>query len=99
MGGMGTGTTTVRPGALSGDDLMRRMARARLYGFVDTAYLEGRSAERVAQELCEGGVDMLQLRAKGLAAAEVARLARGILPVTTAAGVPLVINDHLEVAM
>jgi thiamine-phosphate pyrophosphorylase len=70
-----------------------------LYGFVDTAYLAGRRVDAVAGQLCEGGVDVLQLRAKGLPPAEVRRLAESILPVTQRAGVPLVINDHLSVAL
>jgi thiamine-phosphate pyrophosphorylase len=41
---------------------------------------------------------VLQLRAKKLAAGEIERLARLMLPVTRDHGVPLVINDHLEVA-
>lgn len=82
-----------------GHDLSRRLAAARLYGFVDTAWLQGRSPVALARALCEGGVDLLQLRAKEQAPAEVAALARQILPVTTQAGVPLVINDHLEVAL
>ena len=77
---------------------MKPLAACRLYTFVDTAYLRGRAPERVAQELCDGGSDIIQLRAKDSPAAEVRRLAEKILPVTRAAGVPLVINDHLAVA-
>jgi thiamine-phosphate pyrophosphorylase len=70
----------------------------RLYAFVDTAYLHGREPEAVARQLCEGGADIIQFRAKGWPRDRVAATARKILPITRAAGVPLVINDHFDVA-
>lgn len=77
---------------------MKPLADCRLYTFVDTAYLRGRSPEAVARQLCEGGADLIQLRAKNSPLAELCRLGRAILPLTQAAGVYLVINDHLSVA-
>jgi thiamine-phosphate pyrophosphorylase len=77
---------------------MKPLADCRLYAFVDTAYLHGRAPDEVARQLCAGGADIIQLRAKNLPVDEVRRLAQAILPVTRAAGVPLVINDHLSVA-
>jgi thiamine-phosphate pyrophosphorylase len=77
---------------------MKPLADCRLYTFVDTAFLRGRAPAAVAQQLCDGGSDIIQLRAKGLPASEVAALASDILPVTRRAGVWLVINDHLAVA-
>jgi len=65
---------------------------------VDTAYLHGRAPEAVAQRLCEGGADLIQLRAKTSPAADIRRMAERILPVTRQAGVYLVINDHLDIA-
>ena len=77
---------------------MRPLEDCRLYTFVDTAYLRGRAPEEVARALCDGGADLVQLRAKGLPVADVRALALRLLPVTSAAGVWLVINDHPEVA-
>jgi thiamine-phosphate pyrophosphorylase len=77
---------------------MKPLADCRLYTFVDTAYLHGRAPELVAQQLCDGGSDIIQLRAKNSPPDEVRQLAEKVLPVTRAAGVPLVINDHLEIA-
>ncbi|MFM2083046.1 MAG: thiamine phosphate synthase [Verrucomicrobiota bacterium] len=77
---------------------MKPLADCRLYTFVDTAYLRGRAPELVAQQLCDGGSDIIQLRAKNSPPDEVRRLAEKVLPITRAAGVPLVINDHLEIA-
>jgi thiamine-phosphate pyrophosphorylase len=71
---------------------------ARLYAFVDTAYLHGRKPAEVAKELCDGGADVLQLRAKNSNLGEIRQMAKEVFPVTHAAGVSLVINDHLSVA-
>ncbi len=65
---------------------------------MDTAWLHGREPGVVAQQLCDGGSDLIQLRAKHSSRDEVRRLAEKILPVTRKAGVGLVINDHLDVA-
>jgi thiamine-phosphate pyrophosphorylase len=77
---------------------MKPLTDCRLYTFVDTAYLHGRAPELVAQQLCDGGSDLIQLRAKNSTPDEIRRMARAILPVTRRAGVGLVINDHLEIA-
>ncbi|HTJ00183.1 MAG TPA: thiamine phosphate synthase [Dongiaceae bacterium] len=77
---------------------MKPLADCRLYAFVDTAYLGDRAPEVVARQLCDGGADLIQLRAKNLQAEAVLRLAEKIRPVTQAAQVGLVINDHLEIA-
>ena len=77
---------------------MKPLADCKLYTFVDTAYLHGRAPELVAQQLCDGGSDLIQLRAKNSSPDDIRRLAEKILPVTRRANVGLVINDHLEVA-
>ncbi len=77
---------------------MKPLADCRLYTFVDTAYLHGRTPGLIARQLCEGGSDLIQLRAKNAPVAEVRRLAEAILPVTRSAQVRLVINDHWELA-
>lgn len=77
---------------------MKPIADCRLYTFVDTAYLHGRNPAEVARQLCLGGSDIIQLRAKASYGDDVARLAEQILPVTRAAGVWLVINDFCDVA-
>lgn len=77
---------------------MKPIEHVRLYAFIDEAYLHGRAPEGVARELCAGGADLIQLRAKKARPEQIRQMAEAILPVTRAAGVPLVINDHLEVA-
>jgi len=77
---------------------MKPLLECRLYAFVDTAYLRGRAPGDVAERLCDGGADLIQLRAKQSPLEEVRRLAEAILPVTRRAGIGLVINDHLSIA-
>ena len=77
---------------------MKPLAECRLYAFVDTAYLDGRDPVTLARQLCDGGADLIQVRAKGWPVDAVRRLAESIAPVTTAAGVRLVINDHVDLA-
>jgi thiamine-phosphate pyrophosphorylase len=77
---------------------MKPLSQCRLYAFVDTAYLHGHAPELIAQQLCDGGADLIQLRAKNSPADEVRRMAESILPITRAANVGLVINDHLDIA-
>jgi thiamine-phosphate pyrophosphorylase len=74
------------------------LSQCRLYTFVDTAYLHGHAPEELARQLCDGGSDILQLRAKNESKEEVLRLAEKIQPITLAAGVWLVINDFPEIA-
>lgn len=77
---------------------MKPLADCRLYTFVDTAYLHGRDPALIAQQLCDGGSDLIQLRAKNAPLDDVRRMAAAIHPITQRAGVWLVINDHLDIA-
>lgn len=77
---------------------MKPFSDCRLYTFVDTAHLRGRNPVEVARQLCDGGSDIVQLRAKGIPPDQIRRMAQAILPVTEAAGVWLVINDHPDIA-
>ncbi len=77
---------------------MKPLTDCRLYAFVDAAWLQGRAPEVVAQQLCDGGADLIQLRAKKSSPGEIRRLAEAILPITNRANVGLVINDHPEIA-
>jgi thiamine-phosphate pyrophosphorylase len=60
--------------------------------------LRGRDPAVVARQLCEGGSDLVQLRAKGRPPQEVRQIAREIQPVLHHANVGFVINDHWEIA-
>lgn len=77
---------------------MKPLMDCRLYTFVDTAYLHGRAPETVAQQLCDGGSDLIQLRAKNSSPDEIRRMAEKIVPITKRAGIGLVINDFPDIA-
>jgi thiamine-phosphate pyrophosphorylase len=74
------------------------VADAQLYGIVDLGYVASADAPRVTSEMIQGGVQVVQLRAKKQRAEEITRLAKELHRTTAAAGVPLVINDHPAVA-
>ena len=78
---------------------MKPLPECRLYTFIDTTFFHGRSPADLAQQLCDGGSDLIQLRAKNIAKDDVRRMAAEILPVTRKAGVRLVINDYLAIAL
>ena len=78
--------------------MVKPLAECRLYTFIDTAYLNGRPPELVAKQLCDGGSDLIQLRAKKSSPEEIRRMAEKILPITKRANVGLVINDYLDIA-
>lgn len=73
-------------------------ADARLYGILDLGYVLPAQVETMTAALCEGGVDLIQLRAKKAAKSEVERLARQMQAVLRDFDVPLIINDHAEIA-
>jgi thiamine-phosphate pyrophosphorylase len=77
---------------------MKPLSDCRLYAFVDDALLGGRAPAALAQQLCDGGADLIQLRAKHSSPDEIRRMAVEILPVTRQAGIGLVINDHPALA-
>jgi thiamine-phosphate pyrophosphorylase len=77
---------------------MKSLAACRLYAFVDTGYLRGRNPETVARQLCEGGADLIQFRAKGTPVETLLDAAIALRRVTEDAGVGLVINDHINLA-
>lgn len=77
---------------------MKPLRDCRLYTFVDTGYLHGQNPSDVARQLCDGGSDIIQLRAKRENIDEVRRLAESILPITRAAQVRLVINDFPDIS-
>jgi len=74
-------------------------ADARLYGIVDFGYVAEDAMEKVAAELLAGGVDILQLRAKGIALETVSAVAVKIIPLCKAAGIPFILNDYPEMAL
>ena len=77
---------------------MKPLAECRLYAFVDSAYLNGREPADLARQLCDGGADLIQLRAKDWPTDRIRKTAESLLPFTHASNVGLVINDHWIIA-
>ena len=71
----------------------------KLYLVTDRDLSLGRSLEEVVREAVAGGVTMVQLREKDAATGEFVDLARRMMSVLKPLGVPLIINDRVDVAM
>ena len=74
------------------------LSRSRLYGILDLGYVEILDCAKMAEAMIAGRVDLIQLRAKELVSAQIAELAADLHRLTAERGVPLIINDHPEVA-
>lgn len=72
------------------------LARARLYGILDLGYVVPDAIEQVAEQMCAGGVDIIQLRAKGHDDCAIEEFANRVATIVQGAGVPFIINDHPE---
>ena len=69
-----------------------------LYLIIGPDATGGRPVEDVTAAAIEGGVTLVQLRDKTTPDAELAALARRLQPLLTAARVPLIVNDRVELA-
>lgn len=77
---------------------MRSLKECRLYGIIDLGYIEKSNLTRVAEQMLEGGVDLIQLRGKGKPLEELGAQAARLLDVTSPSSTPLIVNDHPEMA-
>lgn len=73
-----------------------RIDNARLYGILDTGYCHPDDFPQMAQRLIQGGVGILQVRAKGAHPDEIIRWSQPVSKITRAREIPLIINDHPE---
>jgi thiamine-phosphate pyrophosphorylase len=80
------------------DEAIQKLHRAKLYAILDTGYSDPKDWPRLARQLIDGGVGVLQIRAKQAANDEIAIWARQVLAVSVPAGIPLIINDYPEIA-
>jgi len=71
----------------------------RVYLVTDEALCLGRPLEGVVRLALEGGVDVVQLREKNITTREFVARARSIKAVLAGSGVPLIINDRIDVAL
>ena len=71
----------------------------KLYLVTDRDLSLGRSLEEVVREAVAGGVTMVQLREKDAATGEFIELGRRLKAVLKPLGIPLIINDRVDVAL
>lgn len=69
-----------------------------LYAVTDRAWLHGRTLANCVAAALRGGATFVQLREKEADDRETAELARALMPLAHAAGVPFVIDDRVELA-
>jgi thiamine-phosphate pyrophosphorylase len=74
------------------------LTSARLYGIIDLGYVARSDAVRIARDMIDGGVDIIQLRAKKESVVGITAIARELRSITTSSDVPLVINDYAQIA-
>jgi thiamine-phosphate pyrophosphorylase len=77
---------------------VKRLVDCHLYAILDLSYVDISDANRVAELLIDGGVDLIQLRGKNVNLETLSRVAADLHPITSRAGLPLIINDHPEIA-
>lgn len=78
--------------------MAKKWQAAKLYGIVDLGYVPSDRLGHATAELIAGGAGLIQLRAKGHGPSEILSWAQEILPLCQEAGVPFIINDHIEIA-
>lgn len=76
-----------------------RPEQLRLYLVTDRPLSLGRDIAWVVKEAVKGGVTMVQLREKDIDTREFIELALKLKPILREAGVPLIINDRVDVAL
>ncbi|MCK4305619.1 MAG: thiamine phosphate synthase [Candidatus Eisenbacteria sp.] len=76
---------------------MRRVGR--LHILTDTTLQDRYDHEGLARLALEGGSDTIQFRDKSASTRELIRIARGLSEICRRAGVPLIVNDRVDVAM
>jgi thiamine-phosphate pyrophosphorylase len=77
---------------------VKRLVDCHLYAILDLSYVDISDANRVAELLIDGGVDLIQLRGKNVNLETLSRVAADLHPLASRAGLPLIINDHPEIA-
>ncbi len=77
---------------------MRSPADALLYGIIDLGYVSPENAPGILEKLIAGGIDLVQLRGKDYSIDELSSVAEKLLRFTTPAKIPLIANDHAQIA-
>ena len=77
---------------------MRSLADGLLYAIIDLGYASAENATAILEKLVAGGIDIVQLRGKNRSLDELSVLAEQLLQLTMSAKIPLIANDHAEMA-
>jgi thiamine-phosphate pyrophosphorylase len=77
---------------------VRSLADALLYAIIDLGYVSAENAPAILEKLVVGGIDIVQLRGKNRSLDELSVLAEQLLQLTMSAKIPLIANDHAEMA-
>jgi thiamine-phosphate pyrophosphorylase len=77
---------------------LRTLHDCHLYGIIDLSYVEIADCNRIAQQMIEGGVDLIQLRGKERSIDELVDLAAELHELTTRSSTLLIANDYAEIA-
>src|SRR5437762_3380452 len=77
---------------------MSVLSECRFYGIIDLGYVQESDITRVAEQMIEGCVDMIQLRGKGKSLDELTGYAARLHELTARFSTPLIVNDHAEIA-
>jgi thiamine-phosphate pyrophosphorylase len=78
---------------------VRSLADAFLYAIIDLGYVSAEDATGILEKLIAGGIDIVQLRGKNRSVDELSALAEKVLRLSVPAKIPLIANDHAEIAL
>ena len=70
-----------------------------LYAILDPEQIKDRATETVLRELLEGGIKLLQLRAKAMIPVDFLRLACATRTLTRSYACSLIVNDRVDIAL
>ena len=77
---------------------MPKLSDCYLYGILDLAYIGPAKARATTEAMIRGGVDLIQLRGKEASIDELTDLAGELHSITAEKSIPLIVNDHPEIA-
>src|SRR3982751_2068386 len=85
-------------GTTEATTIMRPLHDCRLYGIIDLGYVHRGDAGHIAEQMIEGGVDVIQLRGKNNSIDELVDIAAELHDLAAKSSTPVIVNDHAEIA-
>ena len=70
----------------------------KIYAILDLGYVSVEALATAATDLCTGGAQLLQLRAKNHTEEQILQMAQEVRPICAGHGIPFIVNDHPRVA-